>query len=248
MSEYKDHYIWKNPEYVRKYIENFRGGIPYAVDHIEFMLKAINEKLAKVKNFADLGCGNGILAGAVLLKNPDAYGTLIDFYGPVLDEAKQQLIDHVSNLTFIEADLMKSNWLKAVRKNIPFDLVASGFTIHDFPDKRKKEIFEEVYKSLKPGGLFMQVEVVMPESDWIKNISDKQMVDTLMQFNKKKGVEKTAKQIKEEYIDGIGNKGNVLATLSDHTKWLKKAGFEDVTVFFKAYIGAVFGGIKPKKD
>lgn len=246
MSELNGHYVWKDKEFVRKYIEDFRGAIPYAVDQIEVMLDAINASTKGVKNFADLGCGNGILAGAILLRYPDAYGTLVDFYEPVLSEAKQQLLDHVSNLNFVTADLMTPSWAKNVKKNIPFDVIVSGFTIHHFPDRRKKVLYEEIFKMLKPGGIFINVEQVEPESALIKEMANNAIIESLREFHKKRGVEKSVTAIRKEYLEQFSEEGNILASCKTQMKWLRDIGFAEVSVFFKAYVGIVFGGVKPK--
>ena len=246
MSQFSGHYVWRDKEFVRKYIEDFRGAIPYAVDQIEVMLDAINASTRNVKNFADIGCGNGILAGAILLRYPEACGTLVDFYEPVLSEAKQQLLDHVSNLNFVTADLMEPLWIKSVKNNVPFDVIVSGFTIHYFPDKRKKELYKEIFKMLKPGGIFINIEQVEPESKLISAMANNAIIESLREFHKKRGAEKSIIAIRKEYIDEFSGAGNILAPCKVQIKWLRDIGFSDVSVFFKAYVGVVFGGIKPK--
>ncbi|OGF51708.1 MAG: hypothetical protein A2044_04970 [Candidatus Firestonebacteria bacterium GWA2_43_8] len=248
MSEQNGHYVWKDKEFVRKYIEDFRGAIPYAVDQIEVMLDAINASTKGVKNFADLGCGNGILAGAILLKYPEAYGTLVDFYEPVLSEAKQQLLDHVSNLNFVTADLMEPSWVKSVKKNIPFDVIVSGFTIHHFPDKRKKALYAEILKMLKPGGIFINIEQVSSESNILSVMADNAIIESLKEYHKKRGMDKSKAAIRKEYIEEFSSEGNILASCKAQMKWLRDIGFTEVSVFFKAYVGVVFGGIKPKAN
>jgi len=245
MSTFMDHEVWKNKEFVRKYIEDFRGAIPYALDHIEIMLEAIQMAAGEVKNFADIGCGNGILAGAILLKHPEARGTLVDFYEPVLKEAKHQLSEQAPNLTFVTADLMDPKWTGKIKKYIPFDVVVSGFTIHHFPDKRKKELYAEIFNMLEPGGIFINIEHVAPESKLIDELSNKVVMEHLGEFHKKRGGEKTPETIRKEYMDDFSDKGNILAPCRTQLEWLREIGFSEVSVFFKAYVAAVFGGVKP---
>ncbi|MFH1073670.1 MAG: class I SAM-dependent methyltransferase [Candidatus Firestonebacteria bacterium] len=246
MNQFSGNGAWRDKEFVRKYIEDFRGAIPYAVDHIEVMLDAIRASNRNVKNFADIGCGNGILAGAILLRYPEACGTLVDFYEPVLNEAKQQLLDHVSNINFVTADLMDPRWIKNVKKNIPFDVIVSGFTIHHIPDRRKKELYKEIFKMLKPGGIFINIEQIAPESKLISAMADNAIIESLRKFHKKRGMEKSVIAIRKEYIEEFSSKENTLASCKTHMKWLENTGFSEVSLFFKAYAGTVFGGIKPK--
>lgn len=239
--------IWKNSDYVSKYIEDFRGAVPFAVDQIEIMLDAIAANTNSVKSFADLGCGNGILAGAILLRYPDALGTVVDFYEPVLEEAKQQLMDYVSNLNFVASDLSDHKWIQSIKKNVPFDVIVSGYTTHHLSNKRKKELYAEVFKMLKPGGIFINIDRVLPEGPVVAKMENRILVENIREFNKKKGVIKTTREIVKEYAEFISSKADIPLPAGIQLKWLAETGFEQVTVFFRAYIGLVFGGVKPKQ-
>src|SRR5680860_517145 len=79
--------VWKSADLVRTFLEGVRGGIPYATDQNQVMLRVIAGAGIPVRRFLDLGCGAGALAAAVLTRFPDAEAVLVDFSEPMLDAA-----------------------------------------------------------------------------------------------------------------------------------------------------------------
>jgi hypothetical protein len=64
--------VWKSKRLSKSFLTNIRGGIPFANVQIEIMMRLIQACERKVEIFMDIGCGNGILAGAILEKYPRA--------------------------------------------------------------------------------------------------------------------------------------------------------------------------------
>jgi len=52
--------------------------------------------------------------------------------------------------------------------NAPFEVVLSGFSIHHQPDARKRTLCAEIYNLLTPGGLFCNLEHIVPQCPWEK--------------------------------------------------------------------------------
>ena len=83
--------VWKSEALVRTFLQGVRGGIPLAAEQIDVMLRLIAACKIPIERFADLGCGNGVLAGAILARYPQVRGNLIDFSEPMLAQARLQL-------------------------------------------------------------------------------------------------------------------------------------------------------------
>ena len=58
--------VWKSPSLVHAFLEGVRGGIPFAAARLDVMLRVVAAAGRPVARFADFGCGDGVLAGAIL--------------------------------------------------------------------------------------------------------------------------------------------------------------------------------------
>jgi trans-aconitate methyltransferase len=87
--------VWQTSALVATYLEGVRGGIPLAQEQIDVMLRLIAAAGGeRAISFLDLGCGDGVLAHAVLDRFPSAHGVLADFSEPMLEAARQRLAQH----------------------------------------------------------------------------------------------------------------------------------------------------------
>ena len=239
--------VWKDEQLVRKFLDGVRGSIPFAKEQIEVMLRLIDASLKKESvHFIDLGCGDGILSAAILKHYPKAKGILIDFSEPMLTQAKIKLKKYSNQIEFISADLGKSEWLSHVKRDNSFNLIVSGFCIHHQTDSRKKELYKEIFRILKPKVMFINIEHVASSSIWIESRSDDMLIDSLWTFHCAGGGRKTRKEIVHEFVHRPDKKANILARVDDQCSWLRKIGFEDVDCYFKSFELAVFGGRKPR--
>ncbi len=143
--------VWKSGTLVANFLSGVRGGIPYAADQIEIMLRIAAAGNRQVGRFLDLGSGDGTLAAAVLTRCPDAEATLVDFSAPMMEAAWARLDGANSPHRFILADFGQRGWTDAVGATVPFDLVVSGYAIHHQPDEGKRRVYQEVYDLLAPG-------------------------------------------------------------------------------------------------
>lgn len=238
--------VWKRVSLVRTFLDGVRGGIPLAAEQIDAMLRVIEASGAPVQRIADLGCGSGVLAQAVLAQYPAARATLVDFSEPMLDEARTQLKDHVPPARFVVADLAGFTWVGAVADDAPFDVVVSGYAIHHLPDPRKRRLYGEIFALLAPGGTFVNVEHVASRTPWIETISDELIIDSLHAFHGRQGSGSTREQVADEFVHRPDKAANILAPVETQCEWLRACGFEDVDCYFKVFELAVFGGRRPR--
>ncbi|MEL6271958.1 MAG: class I SAM-dependent methyltransferase, partial [Chloroflexota bacterium] len=86
--------VWQDRELVKSFLGGVRGAIPLATEQIDMMLRVIvGFRGDNVRSFIDLGCGDGVLAQAMLATYPDAKAVLYDFSQPMLDAAVERLND-----------------------------------------------------------------------------------------------------------------------------------------------------------
>ncbi len=237
--------VWKHGSLVRTYLEGIRGGIPFGSEQIEIMLRVIEARGATLGSFADLGCGGGALAQALLTRYPDAQATLVDFSEPMLAAARAQLVGQRPSPRFIAADLATPAWRVPITDRAPFDVVVSGYAIHHLPDVRKRNLYSEIFNLLAPGGMFVNVEHVASRTAWIEAISDDLMIDSLYAFHSTEGMRKSRDQVADEFVHRPDKAANILAPVEAQCDWLRAIGYEDVDCYFKVFELAVFGGRRP---
>ena len=231
---------------MQTFLSGVRGGLPLAAEQIDLMLRVIEASGAPVERFADLGCGNGILAGAILGRHPAARATLVDFSDPMIEQARAHLSAYAANLRLVMADLSASDWVRSVEDQTPFDVIVSGYAIHHQPDQRKRQLYGEVFGLLRPGGLFLNLEHVASPTPWVESISNELFVDTIHAFHAKNGSAKSREDVAIEYVFRPDKKLNLLTPVERQCGWLRELGFEDVDCYFKVFELALFGGRRPK--
>jgi tRNA (cmo5U34)-methyltransferase len=234
---------WQSETLALTFLEGVRGGIPYAADQLEIMLRVITANNSSVESFADLGCGSGVLAQSILGRFPAAHGTLVDFSTPMLAAAREQLRDYAGRVEFAHADLATGEMWQAAGGM--FDAIVSGFAIHHMPDKRKRELYKEIYDHLKPKGMFVNIEHVASPSPWAEGNFDELMIDSLYAFHTRRGSGKTRDQVAAEHVHRPDKAANILAPVELQCAWLREIGYEEVDCYFKVFELAVFGGRRP---
>ncbi|OCQ95549.1 methyltransferase type 12 [Oscillatoriales cyanobacterium USR001] len=237
--------VWKKAEVSRNFIEGVRGAIPLASEQIEIMLRIIQQAQPQVENFLDLGCGDGILGRAIHTQYPAAKGVFLDFSETMIQSAQSQDYPCPENLNFLTEDFSNSAWINAIKNQTPFDIIVSGFSIHHQPDTRKKELYQEIYYLLKPGGLFLNLEHVASPNQWVEKLFDELFIDALYAFHKSQGTNKTRKEIDQQYYNRDDKTANILAPVQLQCDWLRELGFINVDCFFKVFEIALFGGMRP---
>ena len=153
--------VWQQADLAKLFLEDVRAGIPLATEQIDVLLRVVHHTVPQVERFLDLGCGDGILGRTVLAEYPQAHCVFLDFSEPMIEAAKQTA-DH-RRATFVVQDLASDRWMQS-RGTKSFDLVLSGLAIHHLAHDRKQALYQEVFGLLKPGGLFLNLEHVAPNS------------------------------------------------------------------------------------
>ncbi|MGH2561918.1 MAG: class I SAM-dependent methyltransferase [Thermomicrobiales bacterium] len=235
--------VWRDDTLVRTFLEGVRGGIPLAAEQLDAMLRVVAARDKPVRRFLDVGSGAGAVAAAVLSRFPDARAVLVDFSEAMLEGARAQFGSDQHRL--ILADVGQEAWIADVTSEAPFDAVVSGYAIHHLRDERKRTLYSEIYELLAPGGVFVNVEHVLPATPWVGTINDDLFIDSLFAHHQRRGGAKSRQQVADEYYFRPDKAANILAPVDVQCSWLREIGFADVDCYFKVFELAVFGGRKP---
>jgi len=237
--------VWKLPDIVNRYL-SYRAAIPLAQEQIGVMTSILKTRERPVESFLDLGCGDGILAAAILGEYPAARGVLVDFSEPMLEEARQQLKEFADQLVFENLDYGSPDWVNRIQVYSPFDAIVSGYSIHHQPDARKRQVYEEIFSLLNPGGWFINIEHVSSAAQLNIDLFENHYVTARYTIEKQQGGARTFEQLAEEYKNRPDKAANILAPVELQCDWLREIGYKEVDCYFRIYELAVFAGRKPK--
>lgn len=238
--------VWKLPDIVNRFL-SFRSAIPLAQEQIGVMISILKSRTQPVENFLDLGCGDGILCAAVLGQFPSARGVLADFSEPMLEQAREGLNEYTGQLAFENLDYGDSTWVDRIQRYAPFDAVVSGYSIHHQPDSRKREVYEEIYSLLKPGGWFVNIEHVSSAAQLNVDLFEHHYVSARYAIEKQNSGTRTFEQIADEYKNRPDKAANILTPTELQCEWLREIGYEEVDCYFRIFELAVFAGQKPNQ-
>lgn len=239
--------VWKLPGIFSRFL-SYREAIPMAQEQIGVMMSILKTREQPIENFIDLGCGDGILGAAILGEYPSTRGVLVDFSEPMLEQAREQLKDYEGQLVFENLDYGDAAWVNQIQAHGPFDAVVSGYSIHHQPDARKREVYQEIFSLLKPGGWFINIEHVSSLAQLNIDLFEHHYVSARYAMEQRDGGTRTFDQLAEEYKNRPDKSANILAPTELQCDWLREIGYEEVDCYFRIFELAVFGGRRPQKS
>jgi tRNA (cmo5U34)-methyltransferase len=238
--------VWKQSDIVNRYLSS-RVAIPLVQEQIGIMMSILKSRQQPVETFIDLGCGDGILGASILGEFPSANGVLADFSEPMLLQAREQLKSFTNQLLFENLDYGDPTWVSRMQPHGPFDAIVSGYSIHHQSDNRKREIYQEIYSLLKPGGWFINIEHIAAESQLAIDLFNNHIIDHWYEQEKLKGGSKTREELADTFMNRPDKDANILLSINTQCDWLREIGYEEVDCYFRIYELAVFGGRRPNK-
>jgi tRNA (cmo5U34)-methyltransferase len=140
---------WWDPD---TYLELMSAEIP-AFAEFQEQTAAATEGV-DVGAMLELGIGTGETARRVRAVHPDARLTAIDSSAEMLERARSE---------FPGGDLRIAR-LEDALPDGPFDLVYSALAVHHLDGAGKRDLFRRIAAVLRPGGVFVLADVVVPDN------------------------------------------------------------------------------------
>lgn len=186
---------WKDEAKVAEYLGRVDRLAPRLAGEAE-LVEALPPRLERI---LDLGCGDGRLIDVVRSARSTAVEAIgLDNSAPMLGLARERF-DGDQRVTVLDHDLST-----ALPHLGYFDAVVSGFAIHHLAHDRKRALFGEIAKVLRPGGVFANLEVVACATA----------------------------ELHEEFNRRIGRPGgdpeDILAGVDEQLAWMRDAGLHHV--------------------
>lgn len=236
---------WAEPEFSREYLDNADIYIVERRRMFEIMKSFYRHFMQDGgrRSVLDLGCGDGILTHQLIENDTALSATLVDPSEDMLGRARQRLADYKAT-EYIRASFEDMLGRDILKKN--FDFIVSSMAIHHLTMDNKKALFSLIYRHLKPGGFFLNIDVIRADSDsleeWYMLIwnewMDEKKLSLGMDRDMFSDIIRRYKELDENKPDTLDAQLNVLG----------QAGFQDVDCFYKYGVFVVFGGMKPRED
>jgi tRNA (cmo5U34)-methyltransferase len=189
------------------------------------------------KTVLDLGCGDGIVTAAVADVDPSISATLVDGSSDMLKKAGEKLAG-LKTARYIQAsfqDLIRKDILEG-----DFDMIVSSLAIHHLAMEEKTSLFKIIKAHLKPGGRFVNIDVVLAPDGTLEQWYMSLWKDWINEKKKALGMSGAEfENITRQYKDAEENKPD---TLDDQLNSLRKIGFGEVDCYYKYGIFTLFGG------
>jgi tRNA (cmo5U34)-methyltransferase len=225
-------------------IADFDAGIRQLIPRYDEMLEVVCCCVPRSARYIlDLGCGTGELSLKLLERCPDAIVVAVDYSHRAIAQAKSKIktAGYEERWTSIAMDFGEWALGKTPRQmERKFDACVSSLAIHHLSNEMKLKLFDRIGKSLKDGGSFWNADPVVIELTQLSEAYQQVREDwaiaqgtTIAQVRAKLG---------QSNNYGYSSQDR-LATLEEHLQWLKMAGFKTISVPWKYYGLAIFGGL-----
>jgi tRNA (cmo5U34)-methyltransferase len=177
----------------------------------------------------DIGCGDGILSKYIQSKSPENTFYLLDGSYRMLEKAKQNV--QGPNVFYIHQTF--EEYMAAEADDARYDFIYSANAIHHLDLASKCRLYAKIFQELKEGGLFINIDPVLPSSElseqWQFNMWRDWMNETLNNCGLNDQVDKY-NDFPLQYKMKSENKPS---SLFDQMQALGEVGFEDVDCFYK---------------
>lgn len=197
------------------YDDHMKENIDQFEDFYKIVAKPIKENQEQLE-ILDLGCGTGLELEHIFSKVRNAHITGIDLSQEMLNKLLKKY-DKFSNQITLIRDSYTSHDLGEEK----YDYAVSVMTIHHLFEDEKVDLYSKIRDSLKNDGMYIEGDYVVTEEE------------------AREALEEYERKIKLVDRDGFYHI-DIPMTEETQVKLLKKAGFSEVEVIFRAESNRVF--------
>jgi ubiquinone/menaquinone biosynthesis C-methylase UbiE len=201
----------------KNYTKDMVGCVPHYLQLISSFANHLPQNFTP-HSILDLGCGNGNVTAQLIPYFPNAQYTLVDASAEMIDLCRNQFKDYdviYTNKYFKDFLFEKDN----------YDLIVAGFSLHHCDENEKQTIFQNLYSSLKKGGIFSCSDLMINKTNPDHSLLLKQW-EKFVNTSFPDGEKWT--WIMEHY-DAFDKPTDYLTQIN----WLKNVGFKDIQTPFR---------------
>lgn len=237
---------WGDRAKVAWFIENAQTVIPRRQEQLGLLAELIPLPPDAEIAVLDLGAGFGAATEEILKRYVNASATCIDGSAEMLKIALERTAKYGARVRLCHADLADAAWLDAVDGS--FEAAVSALAIHHLSDARKRALYREVHQLLRPGGVFLNNDLVATPPAMKARFEELNLHAIQEQDRLKRGRARPLEEIRVETRVQLQAAGpqhqSQIAALSDQLEWLREAGFKSVDCYWKYLELSIFGGAK----
>ena len=201
----------------------------------EVMLDLIITLTSPQSTVMELGAGTGLFTEKLLKTNHFREIYITDGADAMLSIAQQNLVAEHTLLHFIKLDFT-TDW-SGLLTGKDFDVITSSMAVHHAADKQR--LFQQVYSTLKPKGVFLLADHMAGASACIQHLIGRERALVKLGRDAKENPKRVMELINwDEERQKV--EGNLCETITQYQCYLEKSGFEDVDCIWRDYWLAIF--------
>ncbi len=229
------------PERVRTYDIDMDVMHPLRHKMIEIILDIVPFAQEAALKVMDLGAGTGIFSARVLEKFPNAKLTAIDGAEAMIDIAADRLGPMAGRLNWIIADFRQLPAETLVADS--YDFVVSSYALHHLNAGEKLALLKQVVGALKPGGWFLNADIVVAEDEAIERRLQQLRVTGVMSRASASDKRFASVESTRAYLSQMQIAENDQPqTAATDLKIIRDAGLPTAEIFWKELNEVVTGG------
>jgi len=237
-----DRTTWDDED-TKVFIEHGSSFVPERERQIERICRLVPEIEGEF-HILDLGCGEGLLAEALLDHFPDAIVHGLDGSEAMIRRARRRLSDYEDRFETEPFELSSDAWRS---RGEPVHLVVSSLAVHHLDGDRKRTLFRDVHDLLEPGGAFFLADLIEPASSEARAAAADAWDDAV---HRRSIVLTGGKAAFDRFQETRWNHfrhpdpRDTPSAIFDQLVWLAEAGFSKPDVFWMDAGHALFGAFK----
>jgi len=232
----RDHHDWASETYVDEWVRRQQAEDSSRENRFQLICDLLPFSRDATVTILDVGAGYGPVSAFILDRYPHATCIAQDGSAPMLKRAEQLITMYGDRIRLHQSDLFDARWLP--EKLGPFDAVVSSSCLHNLRDfKRIGEIYGEIHAHLKPGGAFLNADLVNAPTAALHERYDS--VATARRTRQGAAPEDVAAMVRHT---AAARGGPFPASLEQHLTALTAVGFKEVDCFWKELQRVLYGG------
>src|SRR5215470_17714360 len=238
--ERRDHHDWTSDAYVEEWVTRQRAADPERAQRFQLLCDLLPFPTDATVTILDVGAGYGAVSKFILDQFSNATCIAQDGSEPMLQRARQIMASYGARFQSYQSDLFDKNWLP--QQSGPFDAAVSVSCLHNLRDfKRISEIYGDIRRHLKPGGVFLNLDLVNAptlalQQHYVRVAAARRQ----REGTSSAGVTTCLQQAHQTADHGPAHA--LPANLDEQLAALRAAGFTEVDCFWKDLRRALFGG------